>query len=41
MGDDVKGIKERIDKFLQIASNREFRKQRDDGMKILTLDQRT
>ncbi|XP_023771991.1 uncharacterized protein LOC111920650 [Lactuca sativa] len=38
MGTDMKGIKDRMDKILQIASERELRKQRDSDMRILSLD---
>ncbi|KAL7605201.1 hypothetical protein Lser_V15G20023 [Lactuca serriola] len=38
IGDDMKGIKDEMDKILQIASERELRKQRASDMRILTMD---
>ncbi|XP_023735378.2 glutathione S-transferase T3-like [Lactuca sativa] len=38
MGADMKGIKDRMNKILQIASERELRKQRDSDMRILSLE---
>ncbi|XP_023737240.1 uncharacterized protein LOC111885193 [Lactuca sativa] len=38
MRSNMKGIKDRIDKILKIASEREFRKQRESDMRILAID---
>ncbi|KAL7605002.1 hypothetical protein Lser_V15G18533 [Lactuca serriola] len=38
MGTDMKDIKERMDKILKIASERELRKQRESDMRILAMD---
>ena len=38
MGENVQGIKDRIDKFLQLASDRESRKQRDSDLRVLAMD---
>ncbi|CAH1449794.1 unnamed protein product [Lactuca virosa] len=38
MGADMKGIKDRMDRILQIASERELRKQRDSNMRVLSMD---
>ena len=38
MGENVKDIKDRIDNFLQLASDRETRKQRDISMRVLMMN---
>ncbi|CAH1446377.1 unnamed protein product [Lactuca virosa] len=38
MGVDMKGIKDRIDKILQIASERELWKQKESDMRVLAVD---
>lgn len=38
IGADMNGIKDRIDVILQLASEKEFRKQRDSDIRILTID---
>ncbi|XP_023761630.2 uncharacterized protein LOC111910070 [Lactuca sativa] len=38
MGSDMKGIKDRMNKILKIASERELRKQRESDMRILAMD---
>ncbi|CAH1452004.1 unnamed protein product [Lactuca virosa] len=38
MGENVQDIKDRMDKILQLASNRETRKQRDNELRVLAMD---